>query len=220
MDESTTERQSLLDEIEHLTTRLKKYADDTAALRKEVALLNDTSSSPHAMAHRIAKLLRHAVDEVAQMRAEAQAEVAALVATIESEGEAARQKHDEMLADVAAQRSALEAECAEAREKLEAELAGLRADAHKAREQLLADANKAREQLLADANREADDYREQARRAADEANLQRIKILEDLMLAYRGLESVPATLESAYRDRHESSGAGVVLPFEQKTSAG
>jgi hypothetical protein len=81
-------------------------------------------------------------------------------------------------------------------------------------------AQRERDELLADAKREADDYREQARRAADEANLQRIKILEELMVAYRGLESVPATRESSSEDRNDSSGTGVVVPFEQKTSAG
>jgi cell division septum initiation protein DivIVA len=220
IEESTTEQQSLLDEIERLRTRLKTSADETAVLRKEIAVLNDTSPSPHAMAHRMAKLLRRVVDEVAQMHAEAKAEVEALVAAIESEAEAARQKHDETLADMAAQRSALEAECAEAKRNLEAKLTRMRAETQSAIDDERQKARQERDQLLADAKREADDYREQARRAADEANLRRIKSLEELMVAYRGLESLPALLESAYQDRNESSGAGVVVPFEQKTSAG
>ncbi len=220
IEESTIERQSLLDEIDRLRIRLKASADETAALRKEIAVLNDTSPSPQAMAHRMAELLRHAVEEVAQMRAEAKAEIEALVTGIESEAEGARQKYEDMLADTAAQRSAVEADCAEAKRKLEAKLARMHAETQSAIDHEWQKAQQERDQLLADAKREADDYRERARRAADEANLQRIKILEGLMVACRGLESVPATPESACEDRNESSGAGVVMPFEQKTHTG
>jgi hypothetical protein len=63
-----------------------------------------------------------------------------------------------------------------------------------------ADAQQERDQLLADAKQEADHYREQARRAVDEVSQQRITVLEQLMGVYRDLESVPATLESAYQE--------------------
>jgi vacuolar-type H+-ATPase subunit E/Vma4 len=76
---------------------------------------------------------------------------------------------------------------------LEAELAGLRSDAQRAREQ-----------LLAEAKQRADRDREEARRAVDEASQQRIKILEQLMGVYRDLDTVPAALESAYRDLDEN----------------
>lgn len=54
----------------------------------------------------------------------------------------------------------------------------------------------------------------------DEANQQRIKILEQLMDVYRGVETIPAALESAYQDRDKPPEAGVVVPFEQKRSTG
>lgn len=220
IEELTAERQVLLDEIESLKTRLKTSGDEAAALRKEVALLNDTSQSPHAMAHRMGKLLRHVVDEVTEMCAEAKAEMEALVAAIESDAEDARRKHDELLAEAEAQRSATEAECAEAKKELEAELARMRAETQSAIEDAWQKAQQERDQLLADAKREADDCREQARRVVDEANLHQIKILEQLMVVYRGLEAVPAMLESAHQEGHEPSSDGVVVPFEQKSSAG
>ena len=82
------------------------------------------------------------------------------------------------------------------------------------------DAQQQREQLLADAKQEADYYRERARRAVHEANQQRIKVLEQLMGVYRDLESVPATLESAYQEAKDSPEASVVVPLDQKISAG
>lgn len=220
IEESTAEQQSLLDDIERLRTRLRASADETAALRKEVAVLNDTSPSPHAMAHRMAKLLRHVVDEVAQMDAEAKAEVEALVAAIVSEAEAARQKHDEMLADMAAQQSALTAECAEAKSKLEAKLSRMRADTQSAIDDERQKARQERDQLLADAKQEADRVREEALRVLDEARQQRLQILEQLMDVYRGFETIPAALEAAYQERDKPPEAGVVVPFEQKRSTG
>jgi cell division septum initiation protein DivIVA len=173
-----TKQQLLLDDVESLRARLKDLDDEAAALRKEVAVLTDTSPSPHAVQQRMAKMLRHAVDEVAEMRAEAQADAEALVAAAEAEAAAEHQKHQEALAEMVAQRDALDAE-----------LAGLRADAQQECEQ-----------LLAAAKQQADHYREQARQEADEARQQRIAILEQLMGVYRDLEGVPATLESAYQE--------------------
>jgi uncharacterized protein involved in exopolysaccharide biosynthesis len=114
---------------------------------------------------------------------------AALIAAAEAEIEAARRKHEEQLAELAARQEALEADHAESKEKLEAELASIRDDAQEEREQ-----------LLAAAKLEADHYREQARRGADEAAQQRVKVLEQLMGVYRDLAAVPADLESAYQE--------------------
>ncbi len=209
----TTKQQLLLDDVESLRARLKESGDEAAALRKEIAVLTDTSPSPHAMQRRMAKMLRRAVDEVSEMQAEARAEAEALIAAAEADVETAQQKHKELLADTAAQQKALEAEYAETKKKLETELASLRADAQQAREQ-----------LLADAKQEADHYREQARRATDEAIKQRIKILKQLMGVYRDLEAVPATLESAYQERknppEESLEASGVVPMDRKVSTG
>jgi cell division septum initiation protein DivIVA len=220
IDEVTAKQQVLLDEIETLRARLKQAGDEVAALRKEVAFLNDTSPSPHAVPQRMAKVLRNAIDEVCEMRAEAKAEIQALVATIESEAEIAHRKHEELLADMAAQRSALDAECAEAKSKLDAELAQKRAEAQAEIDDAAQKAQQAREQLLADAQQEADRWREEARRAVDQASQQRIEILEQLMAVYRGIETVPAALESAYQQRNKPPEAGVVVPFEQKRSTG
>ena len=219
-----TKQQLLLDEVESLRARLKESGDEAAALRievavltDEVAVLTDTSPSPHAMQHRMAKMLRRAVDEVSQMQAEARAETEALVATAEAEAEAAQRKHKELLADMAAQRKALEAEYEETTEKLDAELTTMRAETRSAIDEAWQDAQQEREQLLADAKQEADHYREQARRAVDKASQQRIKILEQLMGVYRILEAVPATLESAYQERKPPE-ASVVVSLGQKIS--
>ncbi len=207
----TAKQQLLLDDVENLRVRLQESGDEVAALRKEVAVLTDTSPSPHAVQQRMAKMLRRAVDEVSEMQAEARAEADALIAAAEAEAEDSRRRREEVLADMAAQRKALEVEYEETRKKLEAELASLRSDA---------DAE--RERLLADAKQEADHYREQAERAADEATGQRVKVLEQLMGVYRDLEGVPAALESAYQGLKNPPEAGPdvngVVPLDQKVS--
>jgi cell division septum initiation protein DivIVA len=205
----TTKQQLLLDDVESLRARLKESGDEVGGLLKEVAVLTDTSPSPHAMQQRMAKMLRRAVDEVSEMQAEARAEAEAVIAAAESEAEATQRKRDELLADMAAQQKALEAEYQETKEKLEAELAGLRADAQQAREE-----------LLADAKQSADHYREQARRAVDEASRQRIKIFEQLMGVHRDLETVPAALESAYQEQKNPPEASRAEPVDQKVSTG
>jgi cell division septum initiation protein DivIVA len=197
----TIKQQLLLDDVESLRARLRDFSDEAAALRKEVVVLTDTSPSPHAVQQRMAKMLRRAVDEVAEMQAEARAEAEELVAAAEAEVEATQRKHQEELAELAAQREALDSEFEETRQKFHAELASLRADAQEEREQ-----------LLADAIQQADHYREQARRAVEEATQQRITVLEQLMGVYRDLEEVPATLESAYRELKNQS--------DQKVSTG
>jgi cell division septum initiation protein DivIVA len=197
----STKQQLLLDDVESLRGRLKESGDEATALRKEVAVLTDTSPSPHAMQQRMAKMLRRAVDEVSEMQAEARAEADAMIAAAEVEVQAEQRKHEELLEDLVAQREALETDYADTKEKLEAELTRLRADARQEREQ-----------LLADVKQQADHYREQARRAVDEATQQRIQVLEQLMGVYRDLDGVPAALESAY---HELKN-----PHDDKVSAG
>jgi cell division septum initiation protein DivIVA len=216
----TTKQQFLLNDVESLRARLKERDDEAAALRKEVAALRDTSPSPHAMQHRMAKMLRRAVDEISEMQAEARAEAEALIAATKAEAEAEQRKHKELLADMAAKRSALEAEYEETKKKLDAELARMRAETQSEIDEAWQDAQQEREQLLADAKQEADYYREQARRAVDEASQQRIKVLEQLMGVDRDLEAVPATLESAYQEAKNSPEASVVVPLDQKISAG
>jgi cell division septum initiation protein DivIVA len=197
----TTKQRLLLDDVESLRARLKESGDEAAALRKEVAVLTDTSPSPHAVQQRMAKMLRRAVDEAAEMQTEARAEADALIAAAAAEAEESQRQREELLADMAAERKALEAEYEETKEMLEAELASLRDDAQRAREQ-----------LLADAKQRADRDREDARRAVDEAMQQRIKILQQLMGVYRDLESVPAALESAYQEQKN--------PLDEKVGAG
>ena len=197
----TIKQQLLLDDVESLRARLKDVGDEATALRKEVAVLTDTSPSPHAVQQRMAKMLRRAVDEVAEMEAEARAEAEALIGAAEAEVKASQRKNQQELADIAAQREALDTEYDETKRKYDAELSSLRADAQEEREQ-----------LLADAIQEADHYREQARRAVEEATQQRITVLEKMMGVYRDLEEVPATLEAAYRELKNSS--------DQKVSTG
>jgi cell division septum initiation protein DivIVA len=185
----TTKQRLLLGDVESLRARLREISDEAGALRKEVALLTDTSPSPHAMQQRMAKMLRRAVDEVAEMQAEARAEADALIAAAEAEIEAKRQKHKEQLADLDAQLKAREAEYAKAKEAFNAEL-----------DRMGTEAERAREQLLTEAKQQADQYREQARRAVDKATQQRVAVLEQLVGVYRDLEAVPAALEAAYQE--------------------
>jgi cell division septum initiation protein DivIVA len=196
----TTKQQLLLDDVESLRARLKDLDDESAALRKEVTLLRDTSPSPHAVQQRMAKMLRQAVDEVSEMQAEARAEAEALIAEAKAEADAERLKHKELLADLGAQLNARQAEYDDAKTKVAAELDRMTAENQSAIDEAWRDAQQEREQLLADAKLEADHYREQARRAVDEASQQRVKVLEQLMGVYRDLEGVPATLESAYQE--------------------
>ena len=222
-----TKQQLLLDDVESLRARLKESGDEAAALRievavltDEVAVLTDTSPSPHAMQHRMAKMLRRAVDEVSEMQAEARAEAEALIAAAEAEAEAAQRKHKQLLADMAAQRKALDAEYEETRKSSTPNWPGCALKPNRQIDEAWQDAQQEREQLLADAKQEADHYREQARRAVDKASQQRIKILEQLMGVYRNLEAVPATLESAYQERKNPPEASVVVPLDQKISTG
>lgn len=209
----TAKQQLLVDDVESLRARLKESGEQAAALRKEVAVLTDTSPSPHAMQQRMAKMLRRAVDEVSEMQAEARAEAETLIAAAEAEIEAEQRKHKEQLAELAKQQKAMEAEYRETKEKLEAELASMRDDA-----------DQARKQLLADAKQKADHDRELAERAVDEASQQRIKILEQLMGVYRDLKPVPDALETAYQERKNppeasrKESAGV--PLGEKVGAG
>jgi len=204
-----TKQQLLLDDVESLRAKLKESGDEAAALRQEVEALTDTSPAPRAVQQRMAKMLRHAVDEVAEMRAEAQAAAEALVAAAEAEAETEQRQHQQALADIAAQREALETEYEETRKNLDAELAGMRADAQEECDQ-----------LLADTKQEADHYREQARRAVDEASQQRITILEQLMGVYRDLEGVPATLETAYQEVKNPPEESSAAPPDEKATTG
>lgn len=193
----TAKQRLLIDDVESLRARLQESGEEAAALRKEVALLTDTSPSPHAVQQRMAKMLRRAVDEISEMQAEARAEAEAVIAAAEAEAEATERKRDEVLADMAAQQQARETEYEETRKQLEAELASLRNDAQQAREQ-----------LLAEAKQSADREREEARRAVEEATQHRIRVLEQLMSVYRDLEPVPAALESAYREGKGAPDSG------------
>jgi peptide subunit release factor 1 (eRF1) len=132
---------------------------------------------------RMAKMVRRAVHEVSEIQAEARAE---------------QRRHEELLADMAARREALETGYEETTEKLEAELAGLRADAQQEREQLLAD----------------------VKQRAGEATQQRIKVLEQLMGVYRDLEAVPGALEAAYQELKNLPEQSVIMPLDEKISTG
>ncbi len=205
----TTKQSLLLNDVESLRARLKESGEEATALRKEVAVLTDTSPAPQAMQQRMAKMLRRAVDEISEMQAEARAEAEALITAAEAEIEAEQRQHQEVLGDMAAQQKAMEAQYRETKETLEAELASMRDDAQRAREQ-----------LLADAKEQVDRDREQARRAVDAASEQRIKVLEQLMGVYRDLESVPAALETAYQEQKNPPERSAAAPVDEKVSAG
>jgi hypothetical protein len=122
------------------------------------------------------------------------------------------------LAELGEQVKSRETEYAKAKENLGTELDRMTAETQSAIAAAWQDAQDERDQLLADAKLEADHYREQARRAVDEAGRQRIEILEQLAGVYRDLESVPATLESAYRELKDSDEASTEAPSDQKVS--
>src|SRR5262249_34927634 len=103
-------------------TRLKERDDQAVALRREVAALADTSSSPRAMQHRLAEMMRRAVDDISEMQAGARAEADALIKEAEAESEALRRQHEESLSEMTARLEAMEAVHEEAKNKLDAEL--------------------------------------------------------------------------------------------------
>jgi cell division septum initiation protein DivIVA len=216
----TNKQQALLEDVESLKARLKESGDEAAALRKELATLTDSSPSPHAMQHRMAKMMRRAVDEISEMQAESRAEADSLITAAEAEVEAAQRKHRELAADMAAQRKTLEGDFKAHKKKLEVELSEMRAETQSAIDELWQEAQQEREQLIADAKLEAGHYREQAQREVDEASEQRINILERLMGVYCDLEAVPATLELAYRERRNPPEGTALLPLEQKSIMG
>jgi ATP-dependent Clp protease ATP-binding subunit ClpA len=193
---------------------------EVTVLTDEVAVLTDTSPSPHAMQYRMAKMLWRAVDEASEMQAEAQAEAGALIAAAEAKNEAAQRKYKELLADIAAQRKALEAEYEETTKKQDAELATMRAETQSAIDEAWHNAQQEREELLADGKQGADQHREQTWRAVDEASQQRIKILEQLVGVYRVLEGFPGALESAYQERKNPPEASVVVPLRPENQHG
>ncbi len=213
----------LIDEVQNLRAQCKESGDEAAALRievaclaDEVALLSDTSPSPYAMQHRMAKLLRRALDEISQMQSESRAEVDALIAQAEAETEAAQREHRELLADIAAQRKAVETECAATRREFDAELARMRAEAQSSIDEAWQQAQHEREQLIAEAKQRARHSDEQARAALAESNQQRIMILEELMGVARDLQRVPDILESAYQERNNPPEESVVVQLDQK----
>ncbi len=220
----TTKQRLLRDDVESLRAHLRESGEEVAALRKEVALLTETSPSPHAMQQRMAKMLRRAVDEVSQMQAEARAEAEALIASAEADAEAEQQKSKEQLAEMAEQLKSLHVEYEETKAKQQAELATLRADTQSGIDEAWQEAQRARDQFLADARQEADHYRDQARRSVDEAQQQRINVLEQLMGVYRDLEPVPGALESAYAERNKAADAGPAtkgsVAWDRKVSTG
>ncbi|ORB11351.1 coiled-coil domain-containing protein [Mycobacterium noviomagense] len=220
----TIKQELLFKDVESLRARLRECDDETAALRREIAVLRDTSPSPHAVQHRMGEMLRRAVDEVSEMQAEARAEADALIAAAKAEAEAEQQKQEKLLADLVAKQNALEAEYEQTKKKLDAELVRMRAETKSEIDAAWQDAQQEREQLLADAKQEADHYREQARRAAIEARQQRIRVLEQLMDVYRDLEAVPAALEAAYQDARNSPELSPetngVMPLDEKVSTG
>jgi cell division septum initiation protein DivIVA len=214
-----SKQQLLLDEVRNLRARVNESGDEAAALRievaclkDEVAVLSDTSPSPYAMQHRMAKMLRRTVDEVSRMQAEARAEAEAMIAAADAEAEATQRQRRQLLADMAAQQKALDIECEETSKELDSELARMRAETQSEIDDAWQAAQLEREQLLAEAT-------EQARQAVDEATQQRIMILEELMGVAHDLEGVPASLESAYQGRKNPPEASVVVPLDQKNQA-
>lgn len=204
----TTKQQLLRGDIESLRARLAQSGEEAAALRNEVSALTETSSSPHAMQQRMAKMLQRAVEDVSQMQAEARSEARELIAAAEAEIEAEQSKHRAQLADLVAQQRALESQCAQTKKELDAELAGMRAEAESALDEARRDAQQEHDELV-----------EHAWQAVDEASQRRIRILEQLMGIYRDLETVPAALQSAYNELNDE-GTDTVVSLDGKVRTG
>ncbi len=195
-----TKQRLLVDEVKQLRAWRNESGDETVALRievaclkDEVAFLSDTSPSPYAMQHWMAKMMRRAVDETSRMQAEARAEAEALIASAEAEAETARRERRELLEDIAAQRKALETECEESRKKLDAELARMRAEAQSEIDEAWQDAKHERDQLLTDA-------KEQARQAVDDVSRMQVEARAE---AEALIASAEAEAETARRERRE-----------------
>jgi cell division septum initiation protein DivIVA len=216
IDQLTADRRTLQEEVRALRAKLEKSREESDALRKEVTLLQDTSPSPHAMPHRMAKMLRITVDEVAEMQAEARAEAEALIAATEAEAQATRKRQKELLAEIAKQRSTYDAERETTRKELDEELARMRTATESAIDEAWEDAQRKREELLAEARREADNQLDQARRTVDDAKQQRARILEQVMTVYRGLETVPEPVEAVRQESDNSSGPSAAAPSRGK----
>lgn len=216
----------LIDEVQNLRAQRNESGDQLAALRIEVACLkdevahlSDNSPTPYAIQHRMTKMLRRTLEEISRMQAEAQAEAESMIAAAAAQVEASHREHQELLADMAAQREALETEREEAKKELEAELATMRAEAQASIDEARQEAERECARLLAEAKQKADDLDERARRTVEEANQQRIMILEELMDVARDLQGLPASLESAYQERTSPSEASVVVPLDPKNQA-
>jgi hypothetical protein len=216
----TTKQQFLVNDVESLRARLQERDREVSVLRTELAGLIETSTAPQAVQRRMANMLRRAVDDIAQMLADARTEAQALIAAAKDEAEAEQRQHQEVLADMTAKRDALAAEYEETKRDQDTELARMRAEARSELDGAWLDAEEAREQLIGDAKQEADFYREQAQRAVDEACEKRIKVFEQLMGVYRDLEGVPATLEAAYREAKSSPEAHTEALPDREAKAG
>jgi chromosome segregation ATPase len=212
LDESTKQAASLRDEAEEVETlkaRLDESTKEVASLRDEIADLND-NSSPHAMADRMSKILQAAVDEATEMHAEAEAKAEALIATTVAEAETARRKQEEMLADIAAQQSALDAECEQTKKELDVELAAMRAEAESAADEARQDAQRQREKLLLDAKNEAHRYLDQVQRAVG----------EQVTSLSHALEAIPTALDKAHQENGDRRNSVIPFPFEQEVVDG
>lgn len=115
----------LIDEVQNLRAQRNESGDQLAALRIEVACLkdevahlSDTSPTPYAIQHRMTKMLRRTLEEISRMQAEAQAEAESMIAAAAAQVEASHREHQELLADMAAQREALGTEREEAKKEL------------------------------------------------------------------------------------------------------
>ncbi|SHP81319.1 DivIVA domain-containing protein [Mycobacteroides abscessus] len=160
----TIMHQSGLNDVETLKGRLADATKQISSLKDEVTTLSDTSPSAHAMTDRMAKMLRIAVDEVAEMQNEARTESAALIAS----AKAMRTKHKEMLADMAARQSALETEYTEVMARAREEANQIVAQAVSESERLRAAEAKRREKAETELDEELTKLRTDTQTAVDE----------------------------------------------------
>ncbi|YCU76591.1 DivIVA domain-containing protein [Mycobacteroides abscessus] len=164
----TIMHQSGLNDVETLKSRLEDATKQISSLKDEVTTLSDTSPSAHAMTDRMAKMLRIAVDEVAEMQNEARTESAALIASASVDAEAMRTKHKELLADMAARQSALETEYTEVMARAREEANQIVAQAVSESERLRAAEAKRREKAETELDEELTKLRTDTQSAVDE----------------------------------------------------
>lgn len=185
-------------EAEQLIAGAQSEAE--AAQTKSRQMLAELSARQRAMETEYAEVMNKAREEAARITAQAVSESEQM-----REVEALRRDQAE---------NELNAEVTKARREAEARIEEqLRTTAQECELRVL-EAKTEAERRLRVASEQIDRRLSDARRALDDITEKRISVLEQLMAVHGTLESVPAILESAYREVNISPDSGIALSNE------